>query len=928
MSFLADFFGVYDSQKETPVCCPFDHYTSSGMAYKETNPSASINTQKDVFHCMRCNAGYSTAQFIQRILGCDYITAKRLQKLFDRTETVLEWQQERLTNESKQTALSLGISEDIINELQLKTHNGTTDMFSYPVFMYGRLVDIRQYNKDHKPKVKSRIGAIAGLVVPFDSWRETTPNMLTLICAGEKDMAVAKSHGFSNAITLTGGEQILPKTPELFRNRAVAIVYDNDDAGIEGAKKLAIFLKKYTPYVKVVTNFHEVCKEPKEDITDFFMKYGKTKEDLVGYIRNTPIYEVSEEDLQDSYPIVDLMTASKPQNVGRILQSNIQVVAVSEQSFSAPGAIMAEKWKTTDDKKCNTMMLNEIREWELNNDNIQDILHLIDNNFKEATIQENIRNLMRIPQVEKCVKITPLIKKTVFKAYITDMFETTNTDAQPMEYMVYSIDTKLESGKKYLVTYKIVPHPYKGQQLTMLVTKAVQASDSVSNFKITEETRQQLDIFRNISGSTEEKINLLTDKVKGILGYNGNSTLIQTIDLAYHTALEFHFGNFKNVRGYLDTLIVGESRVGKSSTANALRETYELGVFTSLAGNSATIPGLVGGSNKTSGGSYQTRAGIIPQNHKGLIIFEEFGKSNNNVVTELTDIRSSNEVRITRVAGTITLPAMVRMIALTNVKATKGQIKSIISYPNGISIVTELVGTAEDIARYDIMLVLADKGNNVIDPFWQPAEPLPKEAYQTRIRWVWSRTADQIFIDPEVGRYILEKANELNQVYECHIKIFGTEAWKKIARLAIAVAGYTVSTDETYENIIVTKEHVNYAVKYFIQIYDNSTFKLKEYVNHEKRYSEINAEGVANLQDIYTKYPALIIQLEQSASASKQTLAATTGLPMDDLNKALSRLTSGLFIRFSNNDIIPTERFRLGVAQVNRDTVPQRLGEN
>lgn len=927
MSFLADFFNVYDAQKETPVCCPFDHYTSNGVPYKETNPSASINTQKEVFHCMRCGAGYSTAQFIQKILGCDYITAKKLQKIFNRAETSLDWQQEVLTPESKQTALDLGISEEVINELQLKTHRGTTDMFSYPVFMYGRLVDIRQYNKDHKPKVKSRIGAPAGLIIPFDSWRESSLNNLTLICAGEKDMAIARSFGFSNAITITGGEQTLPKVPELFRNRAVAIVYDNDEAGLVGAKKLGIFLKKYTPYVKVVTGFHEVCKEPKEDITDFFIKYNKTKEDLIQYIKNTPILEVSEEDLEEHYPIVDLMTASKPQNIGRVLQSNIQVVAVSEQTFSSPGAILAEKWRVTDEKKSNTMLLNEMREWELTNDNIQDILHLIDNNFKETDIERNIRDILKIPQAEKCVKISQLTKKTVFKAYITDMFETTNSDAQPMEYTAYSIDSKLESGKKYFVTYKLVPHPYKGQQLIMLITKAVQASDSISNFKINDDTKEHLNIFKNIPGTVSEKINTLTEKVKGILGYNGNNILIQTIDLAYHTALEFHFGNFKNVRGYLDVLIVGESRIGKSSTANALRETYELGVFTSLAGNSATIPGLVGGSNKTSGGSYQTRAGIIPQNHKGLIIFEEFGKSNNNVISELTDIRSSNEVRITRVAGTITLPAMVRMIALTNVKSSKGQIKSIASYPNGISIVTELVGTAEDIARYDIMLVLADKGNNVIDPFWQPETPYPKEAYQTRVRWVWSRTPEQIIITPEIGRYILEKANEINAKYDSHIKIFGTEAWKKITRLAIAVAGYVVSTDETYENIIVTKEHVDYAVQYFISIYDNPTFKLKEYVDHEKSYSEINEEGIANLQDIYTKYPALVLQLEQSASATKQTLAATTGLSTDDLNKALSRLTSGLFIRFTNYDIVPTERFRLGVAQINRDTVPRRLGE-
>lgn len=434
-------------------------------------------------------------------------------------------------------------------------------------------------------------------------------------------------------------------------------------------------------------------------------------------------------------------------------------------------------------------------------------------------------------------------------------------------------------------------------------------------------------VFQDIGGSVSEKIDKLTEKVKGLLGYNGNNTLIQTMDLAYHTVLQFNFGTFKNVRGYLDTLIVGESRVGKSSTADALRSTYELGMFTSLAGNSATIPGLIGGSNKTAGGAYQTRAGIIPQNHRGLIIFEEFGKSNNNIITELTDIRSSNEVRITRVSGTISMPAMVRMITLTNVKTADGQIRSIASYPNGIAVITELVGTAEDIARYDLLVVLSDKGNTVIDPLWEPDTPLDKEVYQTRLRWVWSRTPEQVILSREVSLYIMEQTNILNVKYDSHIKIFGTEAWKKITRLAIAIAGYTVSTDETYTQIIVTKECVDYAIDFYTKLYDNPTFKLKEYVEHERRFSVIDDLGVASLQDIYNANPTLVLQLEQCATTSKNMLSAATGLNNDELNKMLTMLTRGLFIRFTNHEIIPTERFRLGMSKINRNTRVLRVGE-
>ena len=149
-----------------------------------------------------------------------------------------------------------------------------------------------------------------------------------------------------------------------------------------------------------------------------------------------------------------------------------------------------------------------------------------------------------------------------------------------MEYVAYSIGHKLESGKKYKATYQIVPHPYVGQQLIMLITDIDTAADSVSSFQLSEENINNLKVFQQIEGSVADKVKTISDKVKGIIGFDANDTLIQTIDLSYHTVLEFNFGKkFQNVRGYLDTLVVSESRVGKSSTAEALRDMYNLGVF-------------------------------------------------------------------------------------------------------------------------------------------------------------------------------------------------------------------------------------------------------------------------------------------------------------------------------------------------------------
>ena len=927
-SFFEYYFDEYDfSKRETAVCCPFPHHTESGIEYYETNPSAHINLDKGLFHCKVCDTGLSEIAFISKVLGTSYESASKIAKMFTTKENKYTWNKNyQISEDIKSKCLSLGISETVVDELDIKTEFG--DEIAFPVFMYGKLVDVRSYRPhDRANKIKSRAGTTSGLIIPFDIWRYTPKNKWTILCAGEKDMAVTRSQGF-NAITLTGGEKALPKITTVFKDRKIAICYDNDEAGISGAHALASELMKYASEVKVVTNFHEVCKEHGEDLTDYFTKYNKTKADLIDCINSTPLYTIEEarEEQQKRRPLISLLEASKPQYINRIVQSNVQVVATYEKAMPVPTTIYAKKINCVGEAKYNQMLVGEERTWELSENTCQDVLKLIDNNFTEDQIRENIRSILGISKYERDVRVEKPTKDTVYQCNVTDLFEATSKDIATIEFTAYVLKKRLESGKKYLITYKLVPHPYKGQQLVMIIIDVEEACDSVTNFRVTDEVKKNLDLFRNLEGSVKERLDKLAEMAKAYIGYDGYNNLIQAIDLSYHTVLEYNFGTFKNVRGYLDTLIVAESRVGKSSTAEAFQKLYKLGAFTSLAGNSATIPGIIGGSTKVNG-NYQTRAGLIPMNHRGLVIFEELAKCNSNLVRELTDIRSSNQVRIARVSGTLTLPALVRMITLTNVKNTGHKIKPINSYPNGVDILVELIGSPEDIARYDIMLVLGEQGNKVIDPFWEPIEPFEPEAYQTRIRWVWSRTADQVVIDQEVGRYVLEKCNELNKEYDSHIKIFGTEAWKKVSRLAIAIAGYLVSTDSSYERIIVTKEHVDAAVQFLIDCYDNSTFKLREYVTMERMYNEIDEDGIALLQELYNTNPSILLQLERINRTNKQNIMAATGLESNDYNKFMQRLTQGLFITYEGYDIIPTQRFRLGMSKINRAGKIHKIGE-
>ena len=927
MSFLQYYFSIEGSGNEVAVCCPFPHTTpGSQQQYLEQHPSAHVNLEEGLFHCKACGRGMSEPAFIAEVLGCTYGKAMQIKHLCENEQDLYYWKTKALplADESRQLLAGFTISDQVMADLQLSTDEHGA--IGFPVFVHDRLLDIRAYRPKQRPKIRSREGAPAGLIIPYDLWRGTPLNRTTLICAGEKDMAVARSHGF-NAITITGGETALPILLKAFKDRKVAIVYDNDAPGRMGAAKLARTLRPLCASVKNCTAFHAVCKEDKEDITDFFAKYHKTREDLIAYLEQTPEYEISEAELAMQCPQMDLLTASHPEHVGKTVRSNIQVVAVSEAAYVIPSVLLAEKWRNSEGKE-DRMAKGQIKEWNLSEETVADILHLMDNGFTEEDLLKNYRKVLKINKDETYIRFRKLEKATVFKAYVTDLFETSDASAVPMEFTAYALHHRLESGKKYRATYKLVPHPYKGQQLIMLILAMEQADDSVTAFKVTPAVKDLLSLFHLPPGQTVgDGIQDGVERFKSFLGYNGNNLLITAMDLAYHTPLSFNFGSFRDVRAYLDTLIVGESRMGKSSTAEAMRKAYGLGAFVSLAGNAATIPGLVGGSNKTGGGAYQTRAGIIPQNHRGLIIFEELGKSNANITQELTDIRSSNEVRITRVSGTLTLPACVRMVTLSNVRPTDGTIKPIAAYPHGIAVLAELIGTAEDIARYDLALVLGDRGASSIDPFWEPREPHPLDAYRARVRWVWSRSANQIVIPPDVGKLVVKRANDLNRDYDSHIKIFGTEAWKKLVRVAIAVAGYLVSTDDSYERIILRSEHIEWAVEYLRAIYDNPVFKLKEYTEHERKYSQIDDDGVALLQTVFDKSPGMLLHLEQVPSTSKNALQAATGLDNDSYNGLMNVLVRGLFIVFSKYDIVPTQRFRLGMNRISRSNRITRLGE-
>jgi len=264
------------------------------------------------------------------------------------------------------------------------------------------------------------------------------------------------------------------------------------------------------------------------------------------------------------------------------------------------------------------------------------------------------------------------------------------------------------------------------------------------------------------------------------------------------------------------------------------------------------------------------------------------------------------------------------MLTISNPKSRQGGAgRSLKSYPNGIEVLLELIDSAEDIARYDFFTLVPEPKNYV--SFMDIDYPkLPIEAYRNRVRWIWTRKPDDISMSVEVQKYLWTRSVELNEQFNTHVKIFGTEAWQKLVRVAIGSAGMLVSTDTTGEKIVVNKGHIDWAYDFFLRIYDNDVFKLRQFVNEQRRYTVVDKDLIQDLQELYYNNSTMFNFLETTSGVTRATLRDVSGKSNEDFSIVLNEMARLYLFKWGGSVLIPSERFRKGMNAINRQTTARR----
>jgi DNA primase len=896
MKFFERFFteaNFNSGAEEVQVQCPF---------HNDTNPSASVNTKKAVFHCWVCDVGLNEQQFLARVNNISLADAHKI--VLKTNETTHDWQ---LVEKAELWANpiflkkveELGFTRNVISLLNLgvvKDNKGRMYL-GYPVFYNNVLMDVRRFNVlkfADVPKIMSNAGAEMGFIIPFDEFVKTKE--LVYIFEGEKKMALARSLGL-NAITLTGGANAKPNDFVInsFKNKDIVICYDNDKAGVDGAYKLWQKIGPLANSVKYI-KIGEVVKEEGEDFYEFITKYNKTIDDF----KQLPVYEFENNSETTKKQFVPIRKALKENKIKEELLTQVLVAAEYSDVYAVPS--MVEFEKTTNDE--GELLLGEKRSWFLDENNQKQILELIEVDAKQQNVNNVLRRYINMPK-EKGLSISVKEYKTIYKVKVTDLH---SDDTFSLD--LYSFKPMLV-GSEYEITYNIFTHPNKHQKLVS-VAKEIQAISNYEDFK------PNIEIFNRFrgSGSVKEKLAALYQSAKHHVAKHLKYDLWLMSDLVFNSILEFKYDN-EVIRGALDVFILGDTQVGKSETTSKLVDLYSFGHFLSL--KTSTTVGLIGGSNKVDG-SWLNTIGAIPRQHTRLAVLEEFSGAKPEFVKTMTDIRSSGKLRLARAAGELNVPCRLRMITISNpINDVQGNPRFLSTFPNGVLPLMELIQSAEDVARYDGFL-LVEKVKERVNPFGLKlkGEPMSKEHYEHKIQWVATRKPDDVIFEEGSDSYIWEKSEKLNETFESNFPLFGTTTPLKLARFSVAMASLLTNTDETFSKIIVTKEIVDAVVEFFYQIYDTSVFKLKEYKIEVDSYSTLGPDDIEELEKLWSKNATMLDFLGNQSATSRNNLRVISGLETDGFSKIFNTLSMLKFVRLYGENVYPTEKFRLGMGKINK----------
>jgi len=718
--------------------------------------------------------------------------------------------------------------------------DATSRRITIPIFdRFGHCTNIRYYrlpqHRDASTKVKiyNKDGYGYLEIFPWQEIKKFTPDQPVIWMKAEKDTMLAIQMGYQ-AFCLTNGEGAwLDELPEIFQDYDIVLCGDNDAAGKTATTKHLNEFKSHNIDARVVR-----IPKPHKDFADWVVAGHGTREEfdeLLGV-------EADSEDDPVSHPspsgkhlgftlptyydeaggfqhLIDVGRDARLLN--RICKVRAIVSGKLDRTYTVPYKFRVSS--TACPARDFTLplgreLLNLVRS---SDEAIAGYVrtHLLKNSKAKLDIIGHIS----ISELELIPAVTPEFESP----YVT----------QKCFYVGDNIETNVPYEMEIVPTTEV-----RSQETVGLVIKAIPISKAITDVDFSPEELAALRSFQSEGegGCFKSVLNLVENYATHFSQVFNRPDWHMVALLTWASPLQFFFPGEGIQRGWLNTLVLGDTETGKSKLVKSIQQVTNSGVFVNA--ENCTYVGLVGGAIKTGTGQFMLRWGKIPLNNRQLVIIEELSGLSIEEISNLSEVRSSGLARLDKGGLSSETSARTRLICLSNVR---GRNKTLAGYISGVRAVQDLIGHGEDISRFDFICTLTDREVSA-ETINQPREIakgrfIDLNSFKLLIRFIWSLKAEQIVVTKKAYLLCLTETTRLGKIYHPSIPLFKAGSGRmKLARIACAFACLTFNWNG--EKVVVDTQHVQAAVQLLEMLYNKQSCGYLDYSEQMYYRETIEAE--------------------------------------------------------------------------------------
>jgi hypothetical protein len=397
--------------------------------------------------------------------------------------------------------------------------------------------------------------------------------------------------------------------------------------------------------------------------------------------------------------------------------------------------------------------------------------------------------------------------------------------------------------------------PDPRDQRNSFLAWGVQASESsLDEFRVSPELVRRLLQFRaEEEGPLRKLWEVAGDLERHVTRIYGRRDLHMLITLVACSVLSFSFRGRFEPRGWLDALVIGDTRTGKSEAATRLMDYMRLGRVVNC--EAATFAGVVAALKQQGGGREWTiQWGVVPMSDRRMVVLDEASGLSPEDIAKMSDIRSSGVATITKVQQE-RAKARTRLLWLSNPRDD-----SMNHFTYGVQAITPLIGNPEDIARFDIAMALTSDEVSIsqIHGRAYSGDPVYSgEDLHQLVLWAWSRKPEDIVWADGAEEDVMTAARWLSGIYIPNPPLIQTANVNlKIARMSAALAAATFSTNDG-RRLLIERRHVQDALRFVHYLYSKESFGYWQLSQQHRSSSARAVESMGEVKRLLQERPPL-----------------------------------------------------------------------